>query len=475
MPYVRLHGNQIALVHGARDKSSGKVQQRTLFTLYSKREAQAATGDGENAEHARYFRQLLETANPDLKFDWNDLNDQILQKMEALPDIYPLQQERTTNTLRRALDEFAKQIVLADTAYSPAGRMSVNQLSDDLRALMFIIQTRLDDASSRAELNKETASPFDHYDPFCWRSEVLSNEVPPDIEELSIDFYQSHEFDRAKQLLSLLVRCFPNYAEGFNRLGLIELTEGRPQEAVELFKTTVKVGRGRFPRRIPKSQYWQDLETRPYMRGLMNLALALNQAEKYNEALEVCDQLQRECGSKGADAAIAHRAVAFLNLNRWGESYTEACQLLDYVPNEGFIAGYAAFELGHTQDAIELFLYAAANSPHTASMLLDTKVSSPKSHSEVDDYNAGIELCRSLLRYFDQQSAKSKKFFKRLRDHYEVRELLRETLDCTRKHGTGGADAHRKNYDRWRQLKSRNHAKTMALKLNAELFELKGS
>ena len=467
-PYVRTHGNQIALVHGARDTSSGKVQQRVLFKLYSKIEAKAATGEHENPQHARYFRQILEGANPNLKFDWDDLNRQIHQKMESLPDLYPVQQERSTKMLRTAMDEFVKQLVGADPSQTKAARASLDELADDLQTVRFLIERRLESAGIANRSDEE--NPFGNYDPFCWRNEIQGSEVPPDIEELPIDLYQAHNFEEAKRLLSLLVRCFPNYAEGFNRLGLIALTEGNPKEAVELFKTTVKVGRNRFPRRTPKSDYWLDIETRPYIRGLMNLALALNQAERYDQALKVCDQLYTECGAAGKTSAIAHRAVAYLNLGRWQEAYDQSFSIIEDSADEGFVAGFALFELGRKQEALELFLYATANSPHSACMLLDASAVKPEDHVEVEDHNAGIELCRSLLRYFHQQSAPSKTFFERLKDNASMKALVKEVIECTRNHFSGRDEAHNQNFDRWHYLKSRKSARILARKIADELL-----
>ena len=44
MAYVRRRGNQLAIVQGERDPQTRKVQQRILFTLYSKPEALEALG-----------------------------------------------------------------------------------------------------------------------------------------------------------------------------------------------------------------------------------------------------------------------------------------------------------------------------------------------------------------------------------------------------------------------------------------------
>lgn len=467
-PYVRTHGNQIALVHGARDKASGKVQQRILFKLYSKIEAKAAIGEHENPQHARYFRQIIEGANPDLKFDWDDLGKQIQQKMEELPDIYPVQRERSANMFRAAMDDFVKQLVVADPSQTKAAKETLDEIANDLKTVRSLIEHRLTSAALANRPNQ--TSPFGDHDPFCWRNEIQGNDVPPDIEGLSIALKEAHRFEEAKQLLSLLIRCFPDYAEGFNRLGIIKLAEGEPKEAVELFKTTVKVSRNRFPRRIPKSNYWLDIETRPFIRGLMNLALALNQAEKYKETLEVCDRLEKECGDAGKVSAIVHRAAAYLNLSRWQEAYDQAISVIDESADEGFVAGFAAFELGRKQEALELFLYATAHSPHSAGMLIDAPVGKPESHSEVDDHNAGIELSSSLRRFFHKQPVSSQKFFKRLKDNASMKSFVKEVIECTRAHSNLRGEGHRRNFDRWQQLKTRKNAKLLARKIVDELL-----
>jgi hypothetical protein len=48
------------------------------------------------------------------------------------------------------------------------------------------------------------------------------------------------------------------------------------------------------------------------MRGLQNLALTLNEAGRFPEALTVCDRLVDECGDEVA--ATWHRAAVYLTL-----------------------------------------------------------------------------------------------------------------------------------------------------------------
>ena len=59
-------------------------------------------------------------------------------------------------------------------------------------------------------------------------------------------------------------------------------------------------------------------ETRPYMRGLRNLCRTLVRAGRYDEALALCDRLERECGDDLT--ADAQRTSIRLNTGRWEEA-----------------------------------------------------------------------------------------------------------------------------------------------------------
>lgn len=64
---------------------------------------------------------------------------------------------------------------------------------------------------------------------------------------------------------------FSNYADGYNYLGCLALDRGAPEEAIEQFARAVEIGRSLFPKRLGKKRYWKDLDTRPYIRGLIHL------------------------------------------------------------------------------------------------------------------------------------------------------------------------------------------------------------
>src|SRR5688572_3841516 len=64
MAYVRKRGRQLALVHGARDPATGKVEQQIIFTIYSKAEALEVLGRRGGGEGARRFAALLQDRYP---------------------------------------------------------------------------------------------------------------------------------------------------------------------------------------------------------------------------------------------------------------------------------------------------------------------------------------------------------------------------------------------------------------------------
>ena len=145
-------------------------------------------------------------------------------------------------------------------------------------------------------------------DEFCWQYALRGwgHDVPPEIEEDAVGFYDSGDHERAAPIFQLLVDCFDRYAEGHNYLGLIALARSDFAAAIARFEKTIELGRRLFPAQIGKKRYWADHDTRPFMRGLRNLTIALVEAGRFDEALKVCDRLEHECGD--IESASWHRA-----------------------------------------------------------------------------------------------------------------------------------------------------------------------
>ncbi|MGE0708796.1 MAG: hypothetical protein AB7N76_21565 [Planctomycetota bacterium] len=421
MAYVRQRGNQLAIVHGERDPQTKKVEQRVLFAIYSRPEAREILGQGSQGGDRR-FEGLMEGQYPELRFDWTKVREAIAEKLEVLPETYEYQAQRLQGQFRSDLCAFTRQLSLADPQWLLSAAELVRGHRHELIFLRDLIDWRLRTCDQeRTRWNRD--------DPFHWRFALSQREVPGEVEERAARLYEQRELDEAEGVFRLLVECFEGYAEGHNYLGLIALDRGELDEATAQFERTIELGRRKFRRRIAKKDYWNVLQTRPYVRGLRNLARALNQAGRYEEALVVCDRLEGECGD--LDVAQAHRRSIHLNTGRWELVAAPSRELCRSSPGDNLTAALAAFELGRRDEAAWRFLHGALNLPRAAHMLLGLPCAplSPSGSSggkEVLDHNAGVHFRRDLQAFLATQGPSSRRFFRHLLQSPGVVALLEE-------------------------------------------------
>jgi tetratricopeptide (TPR) repeat protein len=414
MAYVRRRGNQLALVHGEREPGTGKVQQRILFTIYSKAEALEILGRGEKGS-GWHFQGLFRHQFPDVKCNWKEIERGIEENLDALPDLYEYRSERLRGRFREDLCAFARQLMLADPQDLMSSAHLIQEHRHELEYLADLIQWRL-------KLREQKESQWNTDNPFYWRFALQGREVPWDTEEHAAGFYERGEYEKAEPIFRLLVDCFDGYAEGYNYLGLIAFDQRKLDEAIGHFQKTIELGRKLFPARLAKKHYWTDHSTRPYMRGLRNLALTLTEAGRFDETLTICDRLENECGDDFSAASC--RAAVYLNTSKWQQAADAAHQSGgDLDPSAGFIESFALFELGRLEDVLPAFLRAALHHPRAARMLVgERRAAAPKSREEAQDHNAGVSLLRSLHAYLKDQSRTSKRFFRTLvRDHRMIK------------------------------------------------------
>lgn len=418
MPYVRQRGNQLAIVHGERDTETRKVEQRILFTIYSRAEACEALGKGgKNGAHR--FESLMESRYPELRFNWKKIRAAIAEKLDVLPESYEYKAARLHSSFRADLSALLRQVALADPQLLFSAAQLIQGQREELAFLRDLIDWRLATCSQQPnEWNQD--------DQFYWRFALSGGEVPNEVEEFASSLYSKGQLDEAETRFKLLIECFDGYAEGYNYLGLIELDRGRLPEAISWFEKTIEVGRKKFPKRLAKRDYWTVLETRPYMRGLRNLCLALNRAGRYTRALEFCERLHHECGDDMV--ADVYRATIHLNSEDWAEALDLGDSLHQLYPTENFVAALAAFEAGDAEGAIWRFLHASLNSPRAAHMLLGMRTRALKQQSrvQVEDHNTGVTLLQNLHGFLAEQSPRSQRFFRKLLRHKHVVALLKE-------------------------------------------------
>ena len=455
MAYVRRRGNQLAIVQGEREPGTGKVQQRILFTLYSKAEALEAVGRGTKGGAER-FRHLLQREHPEVKFNWKGIRRALEKDLDVLPERYTYRPERLRGRFRADLCAFARQLILADPQDLMSAAHLIQEQHHELEYLADLIHWRL-------KLRDQKESKWNADNAFYWRFTLQGRDVPSDTEEHAAGFYERGEYERAEAVFRLLVDCFDGYAEGYNYLGLIALEQRKLDEALALFQKTAELGRKLFPARVSKKRYWRDHATRPYMRALRNSVLTLNEAGRFDEAMALCDRLDDECGDEITTAW--HRAVIYLNTGKWQQAAEAAQRLTGLYPEANLIAGFALYELGRIDQVLSAFLHGALNHPYGARILLGERTPAPKSSDHARDHNTGVSLRRALHAYLDGQSRASKRFFRVLVRAPRVVGLLDEIVAVVQRRTAQHPTGEREAFDRMTLMHSPEFAQLQARKL----------
>jgi tetratricopeptide (TPR) repeat protein len=456
MPYVRERGNHLAIVHGARHPTTKKVEQQVLVTIHSKAEVLAAIGKTDLGRGGRQLRPLLEWRYPGVRFDWEVIERTLDEMKDRLPDTVPAREGRHFRDFRANLLGFSKQLALADPQSLTSARDLLAEQRTELEWVAELIRWRLD-MLDHARDNEWTR------DPFGWTLALSSHEVPPEMEEMAANYWEKGELERAEKVFGLLVDAFPGYAEGWNYLGLVALRRRDHAAAIDRFERTVRLGRALFPRRIPKKEYWRDHKTRPYMRGLMNLATALIRAGRYDEALAAAQRLEVECGDE--DAARHRRVLVHLNRRDWHLALDATGPERHRGGSDSLLAALAAIELGDLALARAEFVRAVLGAPRAVAILLGFhSTSEPHSFREVQEHNEGVELHASLERYLEARSASSKRFTRQIWQH-PVIESLRREIDTLEREWEAAQGGDRRPFDRLNEIRSRTFATKTVTKL----------
>jgi len=458
MAYVRNHGNQLAIVYGERDPETRKVQQRVLFTICSKPEALAALGRGEDRWSLEH---MLEQRYPQIRFDWDKIRAGIEERMDGLPDIYPYRAGEVLGRFRDDLCDFTRQLGLADPQcmYSAAELIREHRL--ELEYIRDLIDWRLAVCDQEPnEWNGDNA--------FFWRRRLQPNDVPPEVIEKMGKLWGERDLDRLEALAKLFIDCYDDYAEGHNYLGLVAQERGELEDAIEHFQRAMSEGRKLFPKRLAKKYFWSDNDTRPYMRGLRNLAVAYMLLARYDEALEACERMERECGD--ADAATTFRAHIYLNMGRWDEARREAERLVGIWPEHAYVAAFAAEEEGDRDGALRWFVHGLLTRPRTGRLLLGQRTSKRQGFDQINDHNVGIQEIEHLEGYLARLSRSSRSFFKAILKAPTTEQLLTEVEEVVQRRHDQHPTGEREAFDRMMEMRSVEFAKEVAHRVHHEVM-----
>jgi tetratricopeptide (TPR) repeat protein len=410
MPFVRKHGNQVSIVHGERD-ATGAVQQRVLFSLYSRPEAEAAIGL-RRTDPPLSLELLLGSRHEGLRFDWKKLGAAIAQLKDDLPEAYPYRHAGVADLLRGGLVAATKGLLAADPQSMDAAAEALRQHREELLLVRQLIDDRL------VLMDEVRPSVFSRDNEYGWKARLAGEVVPPEAWERLDDMVTRGDSPQVEAFAGLLVQAWPAFAEGYNTLGRAALDRGEYDVALAWFAKALEVGRTLFPSRIAKSRWWTDHETRPYIRAMRNTALALSWAGRDAEVLPWSDRLAAECFDE--DAAAEFRAAACLNLERWQDAFDAAVSIAPQWPDQDLVAAFAALELGQRQEALARYLRAVILRPRATNIALGNPAPSPPTDAaEVEEHNAGVFLKRSIGPYLKRK--RGPQFFAPVAASHDVR------------------------------------------------------
>jgi tetratricopeptide (TPR) repeat protein len=428
MAYVRRHGNQLEIVHGQRDSQTGKVRQRVLFSLYSRPEALAVLAT-ENGGQADFFRKLLELQYPDVAFNWKQIWWAVARNLEVLPESYEYRESKILSSFRQDLIAATRQMMLCDPQWLASSAAIIREHRFELEYLRDLISWRL-------KLCSPEPSKWTEDNPFLWRLRLRGGDVPGEAEEEAADWFEKGDYDGAQAVFRMLIDCFPDYADGYNYLGLIALERDDLELAETHFTRMLELLRPRLPRHMTPRIYEGQIRFRPYRRALNNLALVFNRMGRYGRGLELCEKLESECGAR-ADA-VEHRASIYLNQGAWSEAAQAATYVHQIAPSESCIAAFALYELGRLDDAVASFLHGSLNHPAAAATLAGRRWPAPRTRAEWEDCHCGQALRKDLHGYYAIQSPKARRFFKRLASAPELGALIEEVTAARRSREAAG-------------------------------------
>ncbi len=229
MPYVRARGDQVLIVHGVRRPAGGAVEQKILYTFYSRSET-------DDFLRGPRIPDQIRAAHPNLRFDWKALRSRVRALAEKLPEGED-SAKRVGTSFRDEIVALAGTLASVDPEIYKDARTLISDSAPDLRALRALIDGLLSADSTRparapglGRLGRAT------------QPSLLASEL---VEELAGE----DDTAASDELLGLLVRAFPDWAYGHARLGDHAGARRAGEASVAHYTRAAEILRGRRPHR----------------------------------------------------------------------------------------------------------------------------------------------------------------------------------------------------------------------------------
>lgn len=451
MAYIRTKGKQLLLVHGIRNAETSAVEQQTLFTFYTRAEVEAALG-----QHQKLFRDLVELAQPTLRFDWPTIDETLKANLAHLPNSSPEKSNTAAIEFEQALVEFAR----VTWELNPYDLDSAAQLIQRHKLQLTLIGQRL---QHLLQAKPRQVSEYSADTPSLWHQAARTRQLPLNGWEQLDELWDRGQYAQAEALAGLLVAAFPQFADGHNYQGLAAMERDDFAAALAHFQRAESVGRKQFPAKIAKSEYWSNHDTRPFLRALMHQVSVYNRMELYDKALEFCDRLQHRYAQDIFGEAL--RVPVLLNAGDWPQAARYALNLRIIYPENALLFALAAYQMGDLADAEAHFILAAQMQPSAAEILFGGRL--PKGlPSDAHDHNNGVAMYRELKAY-RRQHPKTMKFFKTLMNHARLQSAMLAS-DAAKRALRSDRSLDDAAFERVKTMETLDYAKMIAAQIHAD-------
>lgn len=351
MAFFRTRGNSISLLHGVRNEGMG-VRHVKLHTFSSLDQLRAALEDGA----WRRLQVRVEQEHPNLMLRWDVLRQQGMELCSA--------SERKPNLQERveATNKAARKLIDSLCALPEPQELYLKAVGPKL---VEVIRVALHRYNKLREMNESTL-------------ELILESLLPDPEQTETLVERGRcAFDAGRVAVArkrfaearAYDPCDPDVLNT-EAIGWIERKKFDLAEALLEEARTIAYHQLPNPR---KSYSWYQHEVRPYIRATYNLALVRLGQERWQEALDLCQECLERCPNDGVGARylLGPLLQSAGHLRLAAEEYRKSCGsgLID-PPDSFFDLCNVELQLGHTLPAVEAFCQGLAVNLHVPPLLL---------------------------------------------------------------------------------------------------------
>lgn len=438
MAYARARGDQVLIVHGVRNPETRAVEQRILYTFYSRAEAsEFVEGATERVE------RQLEHEYPEIRFDWDGLRERLAELAPGLPE-----GDEAADVVRAGLRDDLAGIARVLGTLDPSLYTGASELVAAHRGELRFVRD-LVDATLAAGAGK--CAGVDGLG-------RLGRSAEPSLlaQELAESYEDRGEPGMTRSAIAFLTAAYPGWIDGHIALGDRALDDGDGEAAAQHYQRAAELAAGSARRNGRRGA--TGIHRKSLRRALGGLGVAQLQLGHCKKALDIAERLAVE--SKNTIDADLVRAPAWLGLGRWRLAFDAAKRLVEVYPEQSILVAIAAAHAGYDDEARVFGVRAALTAPLATRVLIGAKTGRVEAGEAARDVRLGLHMRAELKAYL----AGSTTGLRRLREtasHPVIARHVAEVLDFRAKHTADPAE-HSVIFKRTQELRSAAFAESLA-------------